>query len=211
MKKRIITIIALVAILALTTIGASAYFNSQRDTTGTITSGTLTLKLGLNAAGPWSSSVALPWNFSGMAPGETVTGDLWMINTGNIDAEQVTFEWHNIVDNSETVELAEHIFLTEVWDSKNTVDATAAVVVVADGITGLPKDGKASLSELAELSARYGFPFDATSDVAPFLEPNTPQFLHMAFQFDPAVGNEYQGLSMSYGLTIIAEQVTVFP
>lgn len=209
--KRWLLPIFMVVMLAIGTLGAYAYFDSERDTTGYISSGTLDLKLGLSSEGPWANSVTLPWNFTNMAPGDAVAGDLWMKNVGSIPSQQVTFEWHNILNNPETKDFAEQIILLHVWDSKNTADAIAGVVAVADGITGQGEDGKCSLAELAQLSVNYGFPFDAVSDVEPFLADGVPQFLHMEFQFNPEAGNEFQGVSLSYGLKIIAEQVHVFP
>lgn len=211
MKKRWIIPLFLVVVLAIATFGASAYFNSERNTTGHISSGTLTLKLALEEVGPWVNSVVLPWDFTNMAPGDVVEGDLWMKNIGSIDAQQVTFEWKNISNPT----FADHIFLIHAWDSINTADAISGFVTMADGkIPGTVADGKVSLNEVAYLSTKYGWPFDATSDPRPsptFLPSNVPASLHLAFQFDPDAGNELQGASLSYDLTIIAEQVQVFP
>lgn len=214
MKTRWLIPVTLVVVLAIATVGAFAYFNSARTTTGQITAGNLDLKLGLSETGPWENSVTLPWNFNGMAPGDTISGDIWLLNTGTIDARQLTFDW-NSVDNPT---FADHIFLIHAWDSKNTTDAISQFVPYADGkIPGSTLDGKVSLSELAYLStfygieASFGYPFDATSDVSPFLPPNSPQYLHLEFQFDPEAGNDLQNAVVNYGLTITAEQKVIFP
>ncbi len=89
MKRRWLIPLVLVLVLAAGTFGASAYFNSARQTTGYISSGTLDLKLGLTGDGPWANSVTLPWNFTNMTPGDEIAGNLWMKNVGTIDARQV--------------------------------------------------------------------------------------------------------------------------
>lgn len=209
--KRWLLPISMIIMLAIGTLGAYAYFDSTRDTTGYISAGTLDLKLGLSGSGPWENSVTLPWDFTNMAPGDSVAGDLWMKNVGSIPSKQVTFEWHNVLNDPANKNFAEQIILTHVWDSKNTADAIVQVVAMADGITGQATDGKCSLAELAQLSVNYGFPFDAVSDVQPFLADGIPAFLHMEFQFNPDAGNEFQGATLSYGLTLTAEQMQVFP
>ena len=137
-----------------------------------------------------------------MSPGDTVEGKLWMKNTGTIDARQVSFEWSGISDS-----LADRIFLVSAYDSKNTAEAISQIVGMAD----TNADSKCSLSELAALSTRFGWPFDAVTDVAPFLPPNSPQWLYMKFQFDSEAGNEYQGRTLDYGLVVTAWQKVVFP
>ena len=210
--KRWLLPILMIVILAIGTLGAYAYFDSTRETTGYISAGTLNLKLGLTGSDPWADSVTLPWNFTNMAPGDTVTGDLWMNNIGSIPATQVTFEWHNILNNPANLAFAEQIILTHVWDSKNTADGITQFIGMADGSTGLAKDGKCSLAELAALNVKFPvWGFDAVTDVEPFLVNGYPQYLHMEFQFNPLAGNEFQGASLSYGLTIVAEQIHVFP
>ncbi len=212
MKRRWLIPLVLVLVLAAGTFGASAYFNSARQTTGYISSGTLDLKLGLTGDGPWANSVTLPWNFTNMAPGDEIAGNLWMKNVGTIDARQVTFEWNNVLNNPEAKPFADHIFLISAWDSKNTTEAISQFISMGDGIVpSTTQDGKISLVELAYLSNNYGWPFDAVSDVPPFLPPNSPQYLHLAFQFDPQAGNDLQGASLSYGLVITAEQKVIFP
>ena len=206
MKRWLLPIIMIV-VLAIGTLGAYAYFDSARETTGYISAGTLDLKLGLSESGPWENSVTLPWNFTNMAPGDKVAGKLYMMNVGTIPAKQVTFDWHNVLNDPTTKAFADQIILIHVWDSKNTVDAIAGVVGVAD----TSGDGKCSLAELAALSGRFGLPYDAVSDVDPFLPVGLPQYLHMEFQFNPAATNEFQGVNLSYGLTLTAEQMVVFP
>lgn len=211
MKKRWLIPLFLVLILAIATFGASAYFNSPRETTGNISSGDLELKLSLVEGGPWENNVPLPWNFTNMAPGQVVEGDLWMKNVGSIDAQQVTFEWKNISNPT----FADHIFLIHAWDSINTADAIGGFIAMADGkMPGTVVDGKVSLNEVAYLSTNYGWPFDATSDPRPsptFLPSNVPAYLHLAFQFDPLADNTFMNQSLVYGLRITAEQVQVFP
>jgi predicted ribosomally synthesized peptide with SipW-like signal peptide len=210
--KRWLLPIFMVVMLAIGTLGAYAYFDSTRETTGYISAGTLDLKLGLTGTDPWTNSVALPWNFTNMAPGETVVGDLWMKNVGSIPSQQVTFEWHDILNNPVDKDFAEQIILLHVWDSKNTADAITQFIAMADGATLLPLDGKCSLAELAALNIKYPiWDYDVVTDVEPFLADGIPQFLHMEFQFNPDAGNEFQGVSLSYGLTIVAEQEHVFP
>lgn len=198
--------VVLVLLVATTVMSALAYFNSAQTTTGTVQSGTLTLVLSKDGTN-FGGNVGTPWDVSNMKPGDKVGGYLYMKNTGTIDSTQVTFEWGNILNDPNNLALANRIFLTKVWDSKNTADATAAVTGIAD----TNNDQKTSLAELAALSGRFGFPYDATSDVEPFLAAGQTGWLFMEFQFDPAAGNEFQGNTMTYDLKITAEQVHVFP
>ncbi len=198
--------VLLVLLIATTVFSAMAYFNSAQTTTGTIHSGTLTLLLSQDGAN-WGGNVGTPWDLSNAKPGDTIAGRLYMLNTGTIDSAQVTFEWGNILNNPSHLALAQHIFLTHVWDSKNTADAIAQVTAMSD----TNSDGKTSLAELAALSGRFGFPYDATSDVEPFLKAGEVSWLYMEFQFDPAAGNDFQNNTMTYDLKITAEQVHVFP
>lgn len=195
--------VILALLIATTVLSAMAYFNSAKTTTGTIHSGTLELLLSKDGVN-YGANVGTPWDLSNAKPGDTVAGKLYMYNNGSIDSTQVTFEWGNILNSA----MADHIFLTHVWDSKNTVDAISGVIGVADVS---PADGKVSLNELAALSGRYTLPYDAVSDVEPFLPAGSTQWLYMEFVFDPAAGNEFQGNTMTYDLTITAEQVHVFP
>lgn len=203
MKRRWLIPLVLVLVLAVGTFGASAYFNSARPTTGYISSGTLDLRL--SNGGDWATNVVLPWDFSNMAPGDVVSGNLWMNNIGSIPARMVTFEWTNISNTS----FADYIILTHAWDSKNLVDG---VVSGGFGVADTNHDNKVSLNELAALNITFPqYEFDAVTDVDPFLMPNDPQYLHLEFQFDPAAENDLQGASLNYGLVITAEQVPVFP
>ncbi len=204
---RLMIPVVLVLLIATSVFSAMAYFNSVQTTTGTVSTGTLTMQLSKNGNDFGKGNVGTPWDFSGMKPGDTIDGKLYMKNTGTIDSTQVTFEWGNILNNPVNLALADKIILTNVWDSKNTTDAIAQVTAVAD--TNV--DGKTSLAELAALSSRFGWPYDATSDVEPFLQAGSTQWLYMAFQFDPSAGNEFQGNAMTYDLKITAEQIHVFP
>ncbi len=207
MKSRLTIIILLVALVAVSTFGVFAYFNSAVGTKGTISSGTLDLVLSSNGSS-FGKSIALPWDVVNMAPGDKIAGTIWMKNTGSINAEQVTFEWKNILNNPATADLAKHIFLITIYDSTDNGNQAAAVTSMAD----TNGDHITSLYELAALSGRFGYPYDAVSGaVSPWLPAGGIQALYMEFQFDPDAGNEYQGINLTYDLVVTAEQKAVFP
>lgn len=207
MKSRLTIIILLVALVAVSTFGVFAYFNSAVETEGTISSGTLELALSSDGT-TFSDSIVLPWDITGMAPGDTKAGTIWMKNTGSIAAKQVTFDWSNLLDNKEGVDLAEHIFLIEIYDSTDGgTNQIGYFVTAADK----NNDKMVSLYELASLS-NVTYPFDAVSGaVSPWLPAGGVQALYMKFQFDPNAGNEYQGIKLTYDLVVTAEQKAVFP
>lgn len=211
MKKKVLTIIGLVAAVAILATGAFAYFNSATTNTGNISAGTLTLKVAGGETLPCSGfgDSTTVWSMANMAPGDYLDGYLCMKNIGTVDAEQVTFEW---VYDSALKPLADRIFITSIYDSTDSGDQVAAVSGMCDTVTGAVVDGNCSLTELAYLSNHYGFPFDAVSGaVSPWLPGGGSQWLYIQFQFDPTAGNEFQGLSFDYDLIVTAEQVAVFP
>ena len=154
--------VILVLLVATTVMSALAYFNSDKTTTGTIHSGTLELLLSKDGNN-FGGSVGTPWDVPNMKPGDEVSGKLYMKITGSINSKQVTFDLGNIINDPTNKALAEQIFLTHVWDSKNQSDAIVQVTTMSD----TNSDGKTSLAELAALSGRFGLPYDAVSDVDP--------------------------------------------
>jgi len=212
MNKKVLTIIGLVALVAILATGAFAYFSSETTNTGNISAGTLTLKVAGGDSVPCSGfgDSTTVWSMANMAPGEYLDGYLCMKNIGTVDAKQVTFEW---VYDDALRPLADHIFITSIYDSIDTTDYVSQIGSMCDTYAGsvVVADGKCSLTELAHLSEALPFPFDAVSDGDPFLPGGGSQWLYIEFQFDPLAGNEFQGLGFDYDLIVTAEQVAVFP
>jgi hypothetical protein len=213
MKKKILIVLVLVASVAMLATGAFAYFSSTTNNTGNINSGTLTLGVASGASNDCSSysfgTATTVWSMTNMAPGDTLDGYLCMKNFGSIAANQVTFEW---VYEDALRPLADRIFLIDVRDSTDPGNVIAQFIAMGDGkYPGMAADGKISFTELAWLSNNYGYPFDAVSGGTPFLGPGVSRWLYMKFEFDPAAGNEFQGLVLDYDLNVIARQQNVFP
>lgn len=205
MLRKIGFLAILLLLIATTVMSALAYFSSQVNTTGQIKSGTLTMQVSANGV-DFGSSAVLPWNFNQMAPGDEITGKLYMKNVGTIPAKQVTFEWANILNNPAAKNLAQRIFVTKILDSMDPGDQIGPVTAIAD----TNADGKTSLAELAALSGRFGFPYDAVSN-DPFLPAGGVAWIEMTLQFDPNAGNDFQGIDMVYDLILTARQEHVFP
>lgn len=210
MKTKIFMSILLIASIAMFSTGAFAWFNSQTINTGNINSGTLTLNVASGDCTAYGSAATV-WSMSNMAPGDIIEGKLCLKNTGTVPAKQVTYEW---IYADALRPLADRIFLVGVYDSTDTDPAAvlAQFVAMADGkYSGMPADGKVSLTELTWLSNHYSYPFDAVSGGTPFLPAGGSQWLYMKFQMDETAGNEFQGLNLDYTLKVTAEQRNVFP
>jgi len=202
MNKKVLTLIGLIALVAILATGAFAYFNSATTSTGHISSGTLALKVAGGDSEPCSGfgDSTTVWSMANMAPGDTFGGYLCMKNTGTIDAKQVTFDW---VYAPELEPLANRIFVTWIQDSTDPGNMIEYFDCYDDEIC--------TLAELAYWSNSHGFPYDGWTTEEPFLPSggSVVRWLKLEFQFDPAAGNEFQGLNFDYDLIVTAEQEPV--
>jgi predicted ribosomally synthesized peptide with SipW-like signal peptide len=206
-KERIIIAVLLALLVIVSTTGAFAYFSSDKTSKGRIKSGSLNLQLSADGAS-WGDS-ADPWHFEEMAPGDSQSGYLYMKNTGTIASRQVTWEWSGVANDSSNKDLASHIFVTSITDSKHQDEQ----IDLYRGVLGVVAPAYPTLLQIASLSDKVGVPYDAYSDgEVPFLPANGGTgWMQMTFLFDPAAGNDIQNAVMNYNLTVTAWQRIQFP
>ena len=204
MKTKILMSLILIASIAMFSTGAFAYFSSTAQATGNIKSGTLTMKIAAvvpSAACPaeiTDTSVTL-WNLDNLAPGDIITGKLCMKNTGSLDIKQVAFNWVGM-----NGDLADHLFVTKLFNSRTNVDEIADYITYYGGA-----DGKMSLAELNNVN--YAIPSGVLDEYwvggnPIFLTPGATEWVEYTFQFDPTVGNGLQNVSFAYTLNITGFQ-----
>ena len=119
-----------------------------------------------------------------------------MKNTGTLPIAQVTFNWEGLAGP-----LADHLFVTKLYNSRTNVDEIADYIAVYD----VNHDGKMSLTELGARAVDDEYWVGGNPVFLPLDAP--VQFVEYTFQFDPAAGNELQGLNFNYTLNIMGFQV----
>lgn len=214
MKKKLFVVVGLLVCVALLTTGAFAYFTSGPKTaSGHIQSGTLDLRIAgvvpsaaCPADGAFGDTASL-WDLSNLAPGDVVTGKLCMKNVGSLPIEQVAFDW-----NGMTGDLADHLFVKHLINSL-TGDEIAGYITYYD----TNHDGNMSLSELNAQNHGWSLPPYSgvlaeywVGGIPVFLPVGATEWVEYTFEFDPMVGNEFQGLSFDYILTITGLQKAVY-
>jgi hypothetical protein len=207
MKYKIATIVLLVALVAVSTIGAFAYWSSARTTHGTIQSGTLDLKLSTDGVN-FTDNVTLPWDTTNIAPGDQIDGTLYFKNVGTVDAVEVTLDWSSILNNPATRALADHLFMVYFKDNVEADNELPLWLGVAD----TNGDSHVSLTEMAALSDRFAIGYDDYHLGNPFLPAGETRSIQLTLEFDPAVtGMDLQGTTTTYDLVATAWQKQVFP
>ena len=214
-KKIIFASIVVIGMLALAMgIGTYSYFTSTKSSTGNIfTAGSLNLQLADDNEG-WGDGVTATWaSPSGWAPGDNVTGLIYLRNTGSVAAEAVYAWWHNLADPNGLSNVIEITWWSDsTWPSYNCVPD----FLVYDA----NHDGNLTLAELVNgLShyngektpdpnqARFYADYDE-SYTNPVLQANAGNvfWLNMTYHFMETAGNEYQGASATFDLTFDAWQ-----
>jgi hypothetical protein len=219
MKKKILVVVSLVIVVALLTTGAFAYFTTGAKTaTGHIQSGTLNLKIAgvvpsSDCPATIDADTANLWNLTNMAPGDVVTGKLCMKNVGTLPIPQVVFDWEGM-----DADLAPHIFVTKLWNSKTNIDEIVSYIAAYDGWGGGPKDGKMSIAELSAVDSGWSLPPYAglldeywVGGANIFLPVGAVEAVEYTLLFDPDAGNELQTKSFDYTLTITGLQNRILP
>ncbi|MEI7849960.1 MAG: SipW-dependent-type signal peptide-containing protein [Chloroflexota bacterium] len=210
MKTKILIIATLLVSIAMFSTGAYAYFTSSRTATSTVQTGTLGIKI---ASSPVVSSVpddadfgetATPWVFDKMVPGESKSGCLWLMNTGNVGTVRARYDF-TIVGTSiggapSTLNLADRLQLTTVYTSDNGYNW---IDVMAHTAWDPNNDGIITLQEVSN----YGG--DWQNDVDPFVEtaPGGKGAICMTFKMingTPAEDNPFQGAQLNYTALVTA-------
>lgn len=215
MNKKILASVFIIALLALGLgYGTYSYFSDIAKSTGnTFTAGTLDIQLWGSS---WQDDVVGTWvSPTNWAPGESLEATLYMKNFGSIGVTHIGVK----VDNLGGTGLADAVLLTkfvytEYWDygadtpgtTRQEYDITGWVISLIDANT----DGKGSLSEFITWCETYSLKFfeGPWESGEPYLKPNgaNEQYLILGFTFDPDAENEYQGLTASFDLAILAAQ-----
>ena len=215
-KKIIFASIFVIGMLALAMgYGTYSYFTSTKTSTGNVfTTGTLNLQLADNDEG-WGNGVTATWaSPSGWAPGDNVTSSIYLRNTGSVAAEAVYAYWNNLVDNDGLSDVIEVTWLSDsTWMDHNSIDAFREKFDANN-------DSKLSLAELVygrshwnststpyPNQARFYADFEENY-TTPVLQANQGNVfeIKMTYHFMETAGNEYQGKSATFDLTLSAWQ-----
>jgi predicted ribosomally synthesized peptide with SipW-like signal peptide len=203
MKTKIAIVLILIASVAMFSTGAFAYFTSTRTITGSqISAGTLNLQLANgDCATAAYGETALAWNFTNLAPGEFVEQKICMKNIGSVAAGQVIYDWSDLLQTPEGVQLAKQLIIVDIQDNADGANQAGALA------TGY---GIHTLYDLAEFGP--GTPgWDAYSgNIYPFIPASGSAWLYMKLQFNTEADDTFQGSAVTYKLTIKAVQNKVY-
>jgi predicted ribosomally synthesized peptide with SipW-like signal peptide len=215
-KKIIFASIFVIGMLALAMgYGTYSYFSSTKTSTGNIfTAGTLNLQLS-NDNASWYDGVTATWaSPSGWAPGDNVTSSIYLRNTGSIPAEAVYACWSNLTDPNGLSNVIEVTWLSDsTWIGENSIGPFVAAydanndtkLSLAELVYGLSHFNSAKTPDPNQ--ARFYADFDENY-THPVLTANAGNVfeIKMTYQFMKTAGNEYQGRSASFDLTLAAWQ-----
>jgi hypothetical protein len=201
MKKRITIIVVLVLSIAMLGTGAFAYFSSTRIITGsTISTGTLELLLKNDCRGANTAlygETASAWNFAGMVPGEYVDQTICFKNNGTVAAGRVWYNWSDLLETPAGRAFADKLLIIDIQDNDDGGNV----------VTELQAMNIHSLYDLANAGGDPGFDAWSATHVYPYLTAGEEGWMYMKLQFDPNAGNEFQGITLTYKLTLEARQV----
>lgn len=213
MKKIAMSFMTIAAVLVLIA-GAtrSAFSDNATSYNNTFSSGTLDLKLS-DADEGWSDAVSGTWNSpASWAPGDEVDATLHLYNSGTVSAEAVYANWNNLRDPDGLSNVIEVTWLSDSTDP--TTNNIQPFIDRYDGVQG-NHDGVLSLAELvagvgsartpAPNQARFYADFDE-SYTHPVLPAGGTFDIKMKYKFMESAGNEYQGKTCQFDLTLQAAQ-----
>lgn len=211
---------AIIAAVSSMSVGATkAYFSDDGTSyNNTFSSGTLDLKLS-DANEGWSDNISGTWSSpANWKPGDEVKTSIFLANTGTIPAEAVYANWHNLQGNTG---MANFIEVTWLSDSTDIGTNSIGPFVTAYDAN---EDGKLSLAELVNGLSYYNSPktpdpfqarFYADANESyehPLLPYNGGAFeIKLGYKFMDTAGNDLQGQSVSFDLTLQAAQHHYIP
>jgi hypothetical protein len=214
MKTKILIVVVLLASIAMFSTGAFAYFTAERTATSTVTTGILGIKI---AASPeigtvpadWEfADTATPWTFDKLVPGESKTGCLWLMNTGNVGTVQARYDFTDLETTGGTppINLADRLSLTSLFTSDNNKNWIPIYLADLNPIPNPDLDGIITLHELSDVNIGGN---DWMNDDYPFVSvaPGGKGAICMTFQMlngAPAMDNLYQGATLSYSAKVTA-------
>ena len=210
MKTKVLILVVLVASIAMFSTGAFAYFTASRTATSSVSTGTLGITIAASPAlgtvpgdGEFANT-ATPWVFTKLVPGETKSGCLWLMNTGDVGTVRARYDFTVLTTTGGTgtgLNLGNRIKLTEVYTSDNAFNWIPGM---AHNATWDPNnDGIITLQEMSN----YGG--DWQNDIDPFVSaaPGGKGAICMTFQMingTPAEDNPYQGANLTYNAVVTA-------
>jgi predicted ribosomally synthesized peptide with SipW-like signal peptide len=191
MRKILIALLGVLLVAALAGAGTFAYFSDTETSTGnTFTAGTLDLTLG--------ESEGAPVNLTNMKPGDTAEGTITVKNVGSLAGSLYATANYVEKDGTQPVEFPTNVsadeFAKMLLITKFTADGVSVPNPDVDGdgrttlydmvnntsgvtLSGYPSPGK--------LETWYSYDTDMISQES--------HAYHLAVQFDPNAGNDYQG------------------
>lgn len=198
---------------ALVVGGTFAYFtDNATSSNNTFTSGNLDLQLSDENEG-WSQNVSDTWSSpASWAPGDEVKKSIYLKNTGTIPAEAVYANWNNLVDPNG---MSNFIEVTWLSDSTDIGTNNIGPFVTAYDANA---DGKLSLAELVNGLAHYNSVNTPDPFQARFYQDATESYEHpvlpaggtfeikLGYKFMETAGNDLQGRTASFDLTLQAAQ-----
>lgn len=193
---------------------AFAYFSSNATSShNNFTAGTLNINLS-NGSG-WSDGVTDTWSSpANWAPGDEVIKSIYLKNTGTIPAMAVYAHWNNLQGNTGMANVIQVTWLSDSTDI-NTNNIGAFVTYYDNPLHGGNGDGKL---ELAELVNGVGSASTPPPNQARFYEDSNESYtnpvlpaggtfeIRLGYKFMETAGNEWQGQSVSFDLTLQAAQ-----
>lgn len=213
--KKILASLAMIAIVSSTTVGATkAYFSDDGTSyNNTFSTGILDLQLADGDEG-WSNNVNGTWSSpANWKPGDEVKTSIYLRNVGTVPAEAVYAYWHNLQGNTGVAN-----FIEVTWLSDSTGIGTNSIgpFVTAYDANG---DTKLSLAELVNGLSHYNGPSTPDPFQARFYADFEETYIHpvlpynggvfeilLGYKFMESAGNDLQGQSVSFDLTLQAAQ-----
>jgi predicted ribosomally synthesized peptide with SipW-like signal peptide len=198
MNKKIllgIMMIGLISVLAGT--GIYAYFSDEAKSEGnSLGAGTYNIQLW---GSTWQDNVGAKWTISNWAPGQEYNATLVLKNVGTINVVTIKIKPTNLADSDATYKMSEKTIITEFTVTK-AGKVMSHMESWMEGVFG-NNDGTFTLAEFA--SSPYWF-VSGEEDGA--IVPGAQASIFIAFKFDETAGNNYQAKSVTFDLTIQAQQ-----
>lgn len=210
MKTKIVIVLILIASVAMFGTGAFAMFTATRTATSSVTTGTLGIVIAASPDGTAPADAAFgdtatPWVFDQLVPGESKTGCLWLMNTGNVGTMRALYDFTNLANTKgglpASVNLADRLALVSVVTTDDWFNWIPGMIGNVQWNPNL--DSVVTLQEMAN----YGG--DWESDVVPFVQmaPGGKGAICMTFQMINGTAvedNPYQGVALTYQAVVTA-------
>jgi predicted ribosomally synthesized peptide with SipW-like signal peptide len=198
MNKKILASMMVIGLLALAFgWGTYSYFSDTAESTGnTFTTGTYDIKLWGSS---WEDSVSNTYSVSNWAPGQTYKGTLYIKNAGSLKVVTMSIKPNVLTDSDTTNPLSEKMIILNFTVAKPG-KVMSHMESWMEGVFG-DGDGEFTLKEFYE--SPYWF---YTGDEDGAINPGAQAWVEFVFMFDEDAGNEYQGDSCTFTLTVNAYQ-----